>query len=267
MSPSIRESMSQTALDTAPRVLILTPVKDAARHLDRYVANIEMMDYPKPSLSIGVLESDSRDETTKSLERLLPRLQARSDRVTVTKRDFGFQLPPGVPRWALAFQEVRRVVLARARNHLLFAALRDEEWVLWLDVDVIDYPPDLIRRLIAYGRDIVHPHCVLWRGGATFDRNGWADHGTKLLEDLRALPQPVRLDAVGASVLLIRADRHRDGLVFPPFPYGRHSDKMRPSHEVWGSGEIESEGLGMLASDMGLQCWGVADLEVLHAPE
>ena len=267
MSETMSAMMPEIASATAPRVLVLTPVKDAARHLDRYVANIEMMDYPQASLSIGVLESDSRDGTMVSLERLLPRLQGRGNRVTLVKRDFGFRLPEGVSRWTPAFQQIRRAVLARARNHLLFAALRDEDWVLWLDVDVIDYPRDLIRRLLAFERDIVHPHCVLAPGGATFDRNGWSDHGAKLLQDLRGLPQPVRLDAVGASVLLVKADRHRDGLVFPPFPYGRRSETMRPRHKLWGSGEIESEGLGMLAHDMGLQCWGVADLEVLHAPE
>ena len=31
----------------------------------------------------------------------------------------------------------------------------------------------------------------------------------------------VELDAVGGTVLFIRADVHRDGLVFPPFPYGQ----------------------------------------------
>lgn len=267
MSESMPETVSETTSETAPRVLILTPVKDAERHLDRYVANIETMDYPKECLSIGVLESDSHDGTMSSLTRLLPRLQARGNRVTVAKRDFGFRLPPSVPRWTPAFQEMRRSVLARARNHLLFAALRDEDFVLWLDVDVIGYPRDLIRRLLAFKRDILHPHCVLAPGGPTFDRNGWADHGARLLQDFRGAPQPVRLDAVGASVLLVKADRHRDGLVFPPFPYGRRSATMRPQHELWGAGEIESEGLGMLAHDMGVQCWGVADLEVLHAPE
>ena len=55
----------------------------------------------------------------------------------------------------------RRVVLARARNRLLSAALRDEEWVLWLDVDLVDYPPDVLRRLLATGKRIVTPHCVI----------------------------------------------------------------------------------------------------------
>jgi peptide chain release factor subunit 1 len=251
----------------APKVLVLTPVKDAERHLERYVANIEALDYPKQSLSIGLLEGDSRDATMAGLERLRPRLEARADRVTIVKRDFGFRLPGGVPRWTPAFQQKRRAVLARSRNHLLFASLRDEEWVLWLDVDVVSYPGDLVWRLLAFERDIVHPNCVCIPGGPTFDLNGWRDHGRRYLHDLRHEPQPVRLDAVGATVLLIRADRHRDGLVFPPFPYGRQNPRMRPYHEVWGQGEIESEGLGMLAYDMGCQCWGVADLEVLHAPE
>jgi peptide chain release factor subunit 1 len=36
---------------------------------------------------------------------------------------------------------------------------------------------------------------------------------------------------------------------------------------VWGKGEVETEGLGIMAQDMGYQCWGLPDLEVIHAPE
>ncbi len=251
----------------APKVLILTPVKDAERHLARYVENIEELDCPQPSLSIGLLESDSRDQTLTALQVLRGRLEARCQRVTVVKKDFGFKFPRGVPRWTSQLQLWRRTILAKARNHLLFRALQDEDWVLWLDVDVISYPGDLIRQLLAVGRDIVHPHCVLAPGGPTFDRNGWSDHGRKLLEDFRGTREPVALDAVGASVLLVRADRHRDGLVFPPFPYGRENAAMRPQHPSWGRGEIESEGFGLLAQDMGYQCWGLPDLEVVHAAD
>jgi hypothetical protein len=40
---------------------------------------------------------------------------------------------------------------------------------------------------------------------------------------------------------------------------------MREKHPVWGQGEIETEGLAMMASDMGLQCWGLPDYIVTHA--
>jgi len=66
-------------------------------------------------------------------------------------------------------------------------------------------------------------------------------------------------------VLLVRADLHRDGLVFPPFRYGLESAFVRSEHPIWQKGEIETEGLAVMAHDMGAQCWGLPDLEVVHA--
>src|SRR5581483_6937803 len=179
--------------------------------------------------------------------------------------DFGFRIPFGLPRWQHAFQIPRRSVLAKARNRLLFHALDDQDWVLSLDVDVAEYPPDLIERLLASGRDIVHPHCVIRPGGPTFDRNGWREQGRVLMEDLRDGPDLVRLDSVGGTVLLVRADLHRDGLVFPPFPYGAANQAVRQQHPLGLKGELETEGFGIMALDMGHQCWGMPKLEVLHA--
>ncbi len=59
----------------------------------------------------------------------------------------------------------------------------------------------------------------------------------------------VRLDGVGGAVLLVHAELHRHGLVFPPFPY---------------RGRIETEGLAMMAMDMGVLSWGLPFVEVLH---
>jgi hypothetical protein len=247
-----------------PKVLILTPVKDAGQHVNRYVELLEALVYPRALLSVGLLESDSVDGTFERLIALKPRLAARCRRVHISRREFGFRMPKRVSRWAPAYQLVRRSVLARSRNTLLFHALRDEEWVLWIDVDVVDYPTDILVTLLATKLDIVQPHCVMERGGATFDWNAWCDKGTKHMQDLRAADGPVRLDAVGGTMLLVRADLHRDGLIFPPFRYGLESRWIRPSHPVWGRGEVETEGFGILAKDMGLQCWGLPNLEIVH---
>jgi peptide chain release factor subunit 1 len=100
-------------------------------------------------------------------------------------------------------------------------------------------------------------------------------------------------------VLLIKADIHRDGLIFPPFPHGGKNPLIRgarfratkrdiisllllkreaikvlrampkkklldvPKRYV---GEIETEGLGIMAHEMGHECWGMPNLEVKHAP-
>jgi peptide chain release factor subunit 1 len=259
--------MAGEAVEPAtPSVLVLTPVKDAAAFLDRYADLIEGLDWPRDRLSVGVLEGDSRDDTWHRLQTLRGRFERRCSAVTLTRRDFGFRMPPGVPRWAPAYQLIRRGILARARNHLLMRALADEDWVLWIDVDVVDYPPDIVRRLMAGGGDIVHPLCVTVPGGRAFDANAWTDDGARLLSDHRGAGR-VRLQSVGGTMLLIRADVHRDGLVFPPYRYGLASGAIRRRHPVWERGEIETEGLAAMAADMGVQCWGLPDVEIIHAPD
>jgi peptide chain release factor subunit 1 len=150
---------------------------------------------------------------------------------------------------------------------LLFRALEDHDWVLWLDVDVVEYPAELLQILIGTGRDIVHPHCVREYGAQTFDLNAWREHGRVHMDALRGGANLVRLDSVGGTVLLVRADLHRDGLIFPPFPYGSESPAIRRPHPLGAQirGELEIEGLGIMAIDMGYQCWGMPNLEVLHA--
>ncbi|QKV94833.1 glycosyltransferase [Streptomyces sp. NA02950] len=270
--PSPRPPAPVPAASTErPPVLVLTPVKDAAAFLPRHLENLRALDYPREALSMGLLESDSQDGTWELLQDSLPALRAEFRRVTLVRRHFGYRLSG--PRWERSVQRRRRSVLARARNHLLSRALADEPWVLWLDVDVTDCPSDLVQRLLGAGEDIVVPHCVTEPGGPTFDLNtfvlrpgadaldwdGWLrdgilqpprGYGRMYLDELRG-EERVRVDSVGAAGLLVRADLHRDGLVFPAVPY-RHL--------------IETEGLAAMARDLGTDCWGLPALEVVHPP-
>ena len=242
------------------RVLILTPVKDALGGVPDYFDRLRTLTYPRELLSVGCLESDSSDDTWAELREFGPALEREGfRRVTILKKDFGYIIPAGLVRSAPSIQWERRSILARSRNHLLFGALRDEDWVLWLDVDVIEYPRDIIHRLLAAGKDILVPHCVKDYGGFTFDCNAWRDRGRLHLDDLRGEGDLVELDTVGGAMLLVRADLHRDGLIFPPFPYGAGHPAARE-----GQGEIETEGLGIMAMDMGYRCWGMPNLEVRH---
>ncbi|MGW9136562.1 glycosyltransferase [Streptomyces sp. NPDC055681] len=252
-----------------PLVLVLTPLKDAAAFLPGYLDSLRSLDYPREAISLGLLEGDSSDTTPELLQQVLPGLEAEYRRVTLVRRDFGLQLAG--PRWEPGIQRRRRSVLAKVRNHLLSRALVDEEWVLWLDVDVTGYPADLVQRLLGARKDIVVPHCATEPGGPTYDLNtfvlqpragtlNWSQwlrdgilqppkgFGRRYLDELRGQP-PVRVDSVGGTALLVRADLHRDGLIFPPFPY-QHL--------------IETEGLAAMARDMGTACWALPDLEVVH---
>ncbi len=198
-------------------VLILTPVKNATGYLDRYFTLLKSLTYPHNNISLGILETDSHDRTYARAEKKLPGLQSTFKKCGLWKRDFGFSIPAHRPRWASEVQVERRSVMAKSRNYLLFRALADEDWVLWLDVDVREYPPDIIQRLLSTGKNIVQPHCVLEYGGKSFDLNAWRDKGRYHLHDLRTEGDMVKLDAVGGTMLLIKADLHREGLIFPPF--------------------------------------------------
>jgi hypothetical protein len=245
--------------ESRERVLILTPVKDAEDCLETYCAQLARLTYPHDRISLGFLESDSIDKTFQTIHRRLPMLRREFRCAGLWKKDFGYHLPAGIHRGADPVQRERRTVLAKSRNHLLFRALDDEDWVLWLDVDVLEYPRDIIERLLATGKDIVQPHCVLQYGGRTFDRNAWRHQGGLHIDDLRGRGELVEVDAVGGTMLLVRADVHREGLIFPAFPYGQPNPHVRP-----GRGELETEGLGIMAGDMGYHCWAMPGLEILH---
>lgn len=252
-----------------PPLLVLTPVKDAAAFLPRHLDNLRALDYPRQALSLGLLEGDSGDGTWQALQDALPALEADFRRVTLVRRHFGLGLTG--PRWARGVQRQRRSALAMARNHLLSCALADERWVLWLDVDVTQCPADLVQRLLAARQEIVVPHCVTEPGGPSFDLNTFVLHpgadaldwdrwlrdgilqpprgfGRSYLDELRG-HEMVRVDGVGGTALLVHADLHRDGLVFPAVPHRRL---------------IETEGLAALAQDMGVGCWALPGVEVVH---
>lgn len=255
-------------MPSPPSVVVLTPVKDAADEAAGFVDRLLTLDYPTGSLSLGVLVSDSVDDSLSTFSAAVERLRSAGWRqVDVIRRDFGYRIPEGVPRWEPSVQLERRAVLARSRNHLLFHSLGDADWVLWLDADVIEYPPDILGLMLALRRDIVHPNCVREWGGASFDTNAWVDGGRRHLDDLRDHGFLVELHSVGTTMLLVRGDLHRDGLVFPPFPYGLANERVRGDADLRGRaepGEIESEGLALMAHDMGASCWGLPLVEIRH---
>ena len=272
-------------MSNTKKILILTPVKNASHILDSYFANLSKINYSHDLISIGLLESDSCDGTFELLEKQLPKLEKEFRKACIFKKDFGFQIPEGIPRWAGKIQIERRKIIAKSRNHLLFRALGDEDWVLWLDVDVSEYPPDIIERLLATGKEIVHPNCVLEYGGKSYDLNAWRDKKKYHLHDLRQEGDLVELHAVGGTMLLVKAEVHRDGLIFPPYLYGKTNPRIRKNNfwfanwKEWLTefhripqgllkgdfrGEIETEGLGIMANDMGYKCWGLPNLEIKH---
>ncbi|MFM8322927.1 MAG: glycosyltransferase [Chloroflexota bacterium] len=252
-----------------PSVLILIPVKDVRADLPGLWQNLLQLTYPAARLSLAFLESDSRDGTAGWIEAHLNELRGRFQRAELHRQDYGFQIDG--PRSAAELQRRRRAVMARSRNELLRRALRDEDWALWIDADLVSWPPDVIERLLAAGKDIVAPSCLAQGTRQAFDLNSfklapsagrldWSPYiidgllqpprgfGRLYLTDLRR-HDLVELDGVGGTMLLVKAELHRTGLLFPEEPY---------------KNLIETEGLAALARDLGYTCWGLPNLEIWH---
>ena len=178
-------------------------------------------------------------------------------------------------------QKQRRAAMARARNSVLFTTIGPHtSWVLWLDGDIIETPPTLIEDLTKFDKSIIVPNCFQRFVNETgfpetrpYDYNSWID--SMVAEDLAIAMEPdeillegyesmptyrtlmagmadkapeadpnllMELDGVGGTALMVKAEVHRDGAMFPPFSFYHL---------------IETEGFARMARRLGYESWGL----------
>ena len=77
----------------------------------------------------------------------------------IIEKDFGVTLSQSVEdRHSFEAQGPRRKALGKARNYLLYTALKPEHsWVYWRDVDIVDSPSKIIEDFVAHDRDVLVP--------------------------------------------------------------------------------------------------------------
>ncbi|KAF3760663.1 family 62 glycosyltransferase [Cryphonectria parasitica EP155] len=190
---------TKKALQNEERILILTPLKDAAPYLSKYFELLAELTYPHHLIDVAFLVSDSADDTMAVLAMELDRIQKRPDTIPfrsamVVEKDFNFHLSQNVEdRHSFEAQGPRRKAMGRARNYLLSASLKpDHSWVYWRDVDIVDSPKKIIEDFIAHDRDILVPNIWFHRYKegrdieGRFDYNSWVESakGRKLASKL-----------------------------------------------------------------------------------
>lgn len=176
----------------------------------------------------------------------------------------------------------KRKSMALMKNELLFATLGPEvSWILWLDGRVTKTPTSLIQDLTNHGKPILTTN-ILRRKDTGNDKdqddffhpdtlNNWVNsqvsvnmvsdlskndiliEGVSIKDTDRPLMRQfydinssplteMELDSVGTSCTLIRSDIHRDGAMFPSFPFYNL---------------IETEGFTKMAKRLGYQAYGL----------
>ncbi|KAL8874359.1 MAG: hypothetical protein Q9174_000310 [Haloplaca sp. 1 TL-2023] len=154
------------------RVLILTPLRDAAAHLSKYFDLLSVLSYPHNLIDLAFLVGDSTDDTLAVLSAELDRVQKRSDKIPfrsalIVEKDFGANVGPDVQeKHGFEAQAPRRKAIARARNYLLYTALKpDHSWVYWRDVDIQDSPKDILQHFTEHNKDVLVPSKLLRETG------------------------------------------------------------------------------------------------------
>lgn len=152
------------ALAKQERVLILSPLRNAAPYIEQHFDLLSQLTYPHHLIDLAFLVGDSTDDTLAVLAMELERVQSRTDKIPfnsalIVEKDFGVTLSQSVEdRHGFAAQGPRRKAMGKARNYLLSAALKPEHsWVYWRDVDIKDSPSKIIEDFVAHDRDILVP--------------------------------------------------------------------------------------------------------------
>ena len=149
---------------THDRVLILTPLRDAASRLRQRFSLLSELTYPHQAIDLAFLVGDCKDDTLSTLDSELARLQLESNpqrfrSAMVIRKDFGDSTGQSVEeRHSFHAQGTRRKGIGRARNYLLYTALRPvHDWVYWRDVDIVENPSSILEDCINHDKDVLVP--------------------------------------------------------------------------------------------------------------
>lgn len=169
-------------------------------------------------------------------------------------------------------QTYRRAKVARLRNKLMLHSLGREPHLLWLDADVQYYSPGTIQLMLSHSSTnatagIITARCQdgptynydknAWAGSrngdvhtGSFDPSGGSDDANNVVHLVDELIEGtnngdlVPLDAVGGTILYMRASLVWEGLTFPSY----YTIGTRWGQDGWDG--IETEGLCYLARNL-----------------
>ncbi|KAK5961569.1 mannosyltransferase complex subunit MNN9 PWA37_000934 [Arxiozyma heterogenica] len=215
----------------------------------------------------------------------------RFSKITILRQEsLSFEKLEEKERHALAVQKQRRSVMATARNELLFSTLSPyTSWVLWLDADIVETPVNLIQDMTAHNRPVLAANVYQRYYNVEekkndirpYDFNNWQESATgleiasKMSDDeiivegyaeiatyrpLMAhfydphnpVNEEMLLDGVGGGCTLVKAEVHRDGAMFPNFPFYNL---------------IETEGFAKMAKRLNYEVYGLPNYLVYHIEE
>lgn len=181
-----------------PKVLIHSLFRNRAAHVEKFLVQLALLDWPSKRLELLCNEGDSTDETPALLDRLAPECHFPA---TVFHRSFGG------PLFGSVWDPFRLRLLAEVSNWGIEQAMkRDFDYLLFCESDLL-LPTNLLRRLVSIERDVVAPQILSRGSGGFYDTKcfvnlqGQEFQGQRLPEN----GEPFEVQSVGSCVLVRRA--------------------------------------------------------------
>ena len=273
--------------NSKPRLVYLSILNDKTsygngRTFDDYLQMIIKQTSAEILPSIGILVSD-RTESKTILSKLTKNVESLPFKFITLIHEPQDTEADRHARKQDHLQKQRRKRLAALRNMLSFFAISSADHVIWIDTDIVSIPEGLSDRMIRSRKDIVVPSCYQLGEDYDYDLNSWVGKRThpspQEIESIRNgglyVPRPdgaqfifqlkeqnkefVELDSVGGTMLYLKADLFRKGVIFPPFYLiGTDWDRI----EGWDG--IETEGVCYIANTLGYKCWAMPFEVIRH---
>lgn len=264
-----------------PYILITSLFYNSELHVNRFFNLIYNLSYPKSHISIGILEGDSKDNTSFLIESNIKRIKNMYHSILFIHKNVYSNIPNTVERYSYHLQKKRRSKLALLRNIVINSTLKNEDYVLCIDSDVSLYRNDILKLLLKVNKDIVVPACRHEKNNVIYDINVWVftpeakAYINKQNKDY-LLQQPyslkpirflkhigilheeyntygylytVRVDGIGGTMALIKSKVFHSGVVFPESLY-KHC--------------LETEGFGIMANDYNFSVAALPNVDIYH---
>lgn len=201
-------------------------------------------------------------------------------------------------------QRLRRRSIARSRNFLLFNALEDEKYTLFVDADIVRIKDkQMVKHFISSGKDIIVPRIVRgdlqdydknsWVGERTkptteqynkMDRNEWAnwdyvprDVDDKMMHFDKFIMQNAEKPSnheTKKDTYMMKLDSVGGAILFLKSVVYKQGAVFPPNYIIgttWerleGYDGIETEGLCYVAKVLGYKCYGMPNLIAYHSAE
>lgn len=172
-------------------VLVVVPVRKADRWLPAFRASFENLNWPRDKLyfafSVAPVSDDSYGQVS----------QFKKTFKNVWMESFTL---PGHNRFG---------ILAQTRNRIIQQTLKEQEYVLSIDSDIVQFPSDMLDRLMAHDVDIVAPLVVIEEQKRFYDILAFSYQGKKFAHAPPYCPackenKLFEVDSVGTCYLVKR---------------------------------------------------------------